>query len=145
MNEVIIGSEARLNELAIEINTINRQASQTILAAACEIGKRLTEAKNYLPHGKWSEWLKSHVDYSDRTAQQLMRCWDEYGRTTNPQALSEFEGLTLTKAIALLGVDPAQRSELIESGRGRIALHPRVEKAYRRVAGRERPAAGAHR
>lgn len=116
MNEVILGSEARLSELAIEINTIKRQAAQTVLAASCEIGKRLTEAKNNLPHGRWTEWLQKNVAYSDRTAQQLMRCWDEYGRSTNPQALADFEWLTLTKAIVLLGVDPVQRSELIESG-----------------------------
>lgn len=108
-------TEARLNELAMEIEIIRRQTVATVLAGACEIGKRLIEAKNRLPHGAWGSWLAAHVDYSERTAQNLMQLYEGYGKS-DPQALADMQGLSITKAITLLGLDEERRSELIASG-----------------------------
>lgn len=108
-------TEARLNELAMEIEIIRRQTVATVLSGACEIGKRLIEAKNKLPHGAWGSWLAAHVDYSERTAQNLMQLYEGYGKG-DPQALADMQGLSITKAITLLGLDEEKRSELIASG-----------------------------
>ena len=117
MTDALISREAeeRLGILAAEINGIKEQAARTMVAAACEIGKRLVEAKNNLPHGRWGDWLSRNVDYSERTAQQLMKCWEEYGRPGG-QALESVAGLTISKAMALLGATKEEREELIENG-----------------------------
>ena len=95
--------------IAVEINVIKGQTRDVILRSAIEIGRRLYEAKAIVPYGRWGEWLKSNVDYSERTAQNLMKCFDEYGQ--NPQALAD---VSYSQAVALLGLDGEQRAELME-------------------------------
>lgn len=95
--------------IAVEINVIKGQTRDVILRSAIEIGKRLYEAKAIVPYGRWGEWLKENVDYSVRTAQNLMKCFDEYGK--NPQALAD---MGYSQAVALLSLDGEQRSELME-------------------------------
>ena len=99
--------------IAMEINAIKGQARAMLVSSAIEIGKRLCEAKELVPRGGWIDWLKDNVDYSERTAQNLMRCWEEYGKKDKTQALAD---VSLTSAVALLGVAPEQREELIASG-----------------------------
>jgi len=65
--------------IAAEINTIKYQTEKILLAGAVEIGRRLTEAKALLPHGEWSKWLEDQVNFTQRTAQNLMRIYEEYG------------------------------------------------------------------
>lgn len=95
--------------IAVEINVIKGQTRDVILRSAIEIGRRLYEAKAMVPYGRWGEWLKSNVDYSERTAQNLMKCFDEYGQ--NPQALAD---VSYSQAVALLSLDGEQRAELME-------------------------------
>lgn len=95
--------------IAVEINVIKGQTRDVILRSAIEIGKRLYEAKTIVPYGRWGEWLKENVDYSERTAQNLMKCFDEYGK--NPQTLAD---MSYSQAVALLSLDGEQRSELME-------------------------------
>ena len=99
--------------IAGEINVIKAQAREIYCRSAIEIGRRLTEAKAMLPHGRWLEWLEVNVEYSERTAQELMRMYEEYGRNTNPQAIAD---LSYTQAVILLGLDRETRTELLESG-----------------------------
>lgn len=105
--------DARLAVIAAEINVIKEQARATVLAAACEIGKRLLEAKNGIPHGKFAEWLKNNVDCSIRQAQQMMALYEEYGKSGNHRAM---ESLSVSQAVALLAAPAEVREELIESG-----------------------------
>ena len=113
-------NEARLSTLAAEINTIKRQTQKIMMEAAVEIGRRLVEAKGAVGHGGWGLWLERNVDYSERTAQNLIRIFQEYGEGqqslfggSNPQA---FADLTYTQAVALLGIkDPDERAEFVES------------------------------
>lgn len=109
MNEIVRDA----GTIAAEINAIKAQVSASVVAGAVEIGKRLAEAKEVVPRGEWGSWLETHVDYSERTAQNLMRCWEEYGKTGK---VSMLEGVSLSNAITLLGADPAQRRELVASG-----------------------------
>lgn len=91
--------------IAAEIRGIDAQARELVLRSAVEIGKRLNEAKELVPHGEWGNWLRDNVDYSQSTANNFMRLADEYG---NSQAL---ENLTYTKALALLGVPAEERKK----------------------------------
>lgn len=110
-NLISVETEQRLLTIAVEINTIREQTRTTVLTAACEIGKRLIEAKNNLPYGMWGEWLSNNVDCSERQAQQLMALYDEYGG--DARALNR---LSVSQAVALLAAPDEVREELIESG-----------------------------
>lgn len=92
--------------IAGEINAIKIQTQTMVLQASSEIGKRLIEVKEQLPHGEWGKWLKDNVDYSQSTANNLMQIHMEY--STNSQA---FGDLTYSKAVALLGIDADEREE----------------------------------
>lgn len=113
-------NEERLHTLAAEINTIKRQTQKIMMEAAVEIGRRLVEAKGAVGHGSWGAWLEHNVDYSERTAQNLIRIFQEYGEgqtrlfgESNPQA---FADLTYTQAVALLGIkNPDERAEFVET------------------------------
>lgn len=98
--------------IAAEINVIKAQARDVVCRSAIEIGRRLYEVKSIVPHGGWGTWLAENVDYSERTAQNLMRVYEEYGRNANPQAIAD---LSYTQAVILLGLDRESRAELMES------------------------------
>ena len=49
-----------------------------LLTNAVEIGGRLTETKELLPHGEWLKWLTESVSYSRSTASRLMKTFREY-------------------------------------------------------------------
>ena len=118
--ELMTVDEERLHTLAAEINTIKTQTQKIMMQAAVEIGRRLVEAKGAVGHGGWGLWLERNVDYSERTAQNLIRIFQEYGEgqqslfgESNPQA---FADLTYTQAVALLGIkNPDERAEFVES------------------------------
>lgn len=97
--------------IAGEINTIKEQVRATALSASVEIGKRLTEAKALVPEGEWIKWLKDNVDYSLRTAQNLMALFQEYGGGTG-QSLPH---LSYTQAVMLLALPGDERAEFVES------------------------------
>jgi len=106
--------------IAAEINTIRHQTGKILLAGAIEIGCRLKEAKNLLPHGEWGKWLKESVSYSQRTADRLMQLCEEYGTKLlaspdsdgNPNS-SLVTNLTYTQALILLGIPEEERDEFI--------------------------------
>ncbi len=107
-----------LDTLAGEINSIKNQTRQMILNASIEIGRRLTDAKELCPHGQWGDWLKNKVDYSQRTAQNLMKIFEEYGNNQinlfgqpKTQALAD---LGYTQAVALLSLPSEEREEFVE-------------------------------
>jgi len=117
MNEITTQRTPEI--IAVEINSIKDQARRMVLSASIEIGRRLVEAKTILPHGEWGEWLERSVDYSQRTAQNLMRIFDEYGanqlgffgENVKSQALAD---LNYTQAVALLGVAVDEREQFLE-------------------------------
>lgn len=84
------------------------------LLCGIEIGRRLTEAKEMLEHGAWLPWLEKETDFSERSAQNYMRVFREYGAAqqslfgteANTQALAD---LPITKALSLLAVPEEER------------------------------------
>ena len=117
MNQVMERTPA---VIAGEINYIKRQAQQTLLAASVEIGRKLNEAKALVPHGMWEVWLSEIVDYSQSTANNLMRIATEYGDEQvslfSGKSNSEtFAALTYSQAVALFALPMDQREEFVEN------------------------------
>lgn len=84
-----------------EINFYKQQAGMAIL----EIGKRLAEAKSQLSHGEWLPWLEEKVEFSERSAQQYIRLWKEYGKSATVADLG------VRKALVLLALPESEREE----------------------------------
>lgn len=81
---------------------------QTAGSAILEIGQRLIEAKQMLPHGEWLHWLEERVEFSERSANRFMRLAREW---SNPTTLSD---LGASKALQLLALPPAEREEFLQ-------------------------------
>ena len=86
-----------------EILFFKAQASASML----EIGRRLIEAKEQLPHGQWQNWLAEKVAFSERSAQRFMRIAEGYSKTDS------LAGLGATKALQLLAFEEVEREEFI--------------------------------
>ena len=87
-----------------EILALKEKAGTAIL----DIGRRLIDAKALLPHGEWLPWLTERVEFSERSAQNLMRLAREW---SNPQALAD---LGATKALTLLALPREEREQFLE-------------------------------
>lgn len=97
--------------IAGEINAIKQEVRDCAIRGAIEIGKRLMEAKSLVPFGEWGKWLADNVDYSERTAQEMMRIAKEYGRRET-QALAEIQNTT--QAVLLLALDSGERERFVQ-------------------------------
>lgn len=102
--------------ITAEINDIRRQAQAMALLYAIEIGRRLEEAKAALPYGKWGEWLENEIKFSQSTAENYMRLFNEYGAlqisifgaSIDSQA---FANLSYSNALQLLAVPKEERED----------------------------------
>lgn len=115
--------------VAADINIIKSHASAVFRAAIDEgkrscirIGKLLEEAKCLVPHGEWGAWLKDNVDYSESTAQNLMRCYREFG----DEQIDLFSGvsdadffavLSQSQMLELLALPKEKRRDFVEEHR----------------------------
>lgn len=102
MNEIDIN---KITKLTSEILIYKQQTAQNII----EIGKRLIEAKEMLPHGEWLPWLKEKVEFSQRTAYNFIKVASEVGN------LQSIANLGTTKVFALMDLPEDQRQDFIES------------------------------
>ncbi len=101
--------------IAAEINHFKDQTRIMVLNNSIEIGRRLVEAKSIISHGQWGNWLEEKVNYSARTAQNLMRIFEEYGSNqisifgdSNSQV---FANLSYSQAVALLAIQDIEERE----------------------------------
>jgi len=115
MSQVAI--QRNIEVVTTEIITIKQQTMQGFLQGSIEIGRRLVEAKEMVPHGEWGTWLKDSVDFSQSTANNMMRLYESYG----DKQMSLFEGesqalgnLSYTQAVALLAIPDEEREQFIE-------------------------------
>lgn len=118
MNDIItVNPDRDIRTVTTEIRTITRNAQQMLLSYAIEIGRRLTEAKEMVPHGEWGDYLKNEVEFSQSSANNFMRLFEEYGNnqqslfSANSQALGN---LSYTKALRLLAVPAEDREDFVE-------------------------------
>lgn len=99
--------------IAGEIIDIVRDTQRAVISATIEIGKRLCEVKEMVPAGSWGQWLRENISYSERTAQNAMAIYNEYGRKGIPEGLMH---ASMTNALQLIGLPDDMKRGLIESG-----------------------------
>lgn len=105
--------------VAAEIRQITDQTRKMVLNNSIEIGKRLCEAKEMVPHGEWGSWLEKEVNFKQSTANNLMRIYTEYGdiqgELWGASAKSQtFGNLSYSQAVALLAVPAEEREEFVK-------------------------------
>lgn len=111
MSEMITTTARSINTITAEIIVLTQQAQASALASACQIGKRLIEAKELVGHGEWGDYLKNEVSYSQSTANNFMRLYRELGENPNSQALGN---LSPTQALRLLALPEDDREEFVQ-------------------------------
>ena len=105
--------------ITAEIKEVKRQANNMALMYAIEIGRRLVEAKSVLQHGEWGDWLKNEVDFSQSSANNFMKLYEEYGQAqisvfgavANSQTIGN---LAYSKALQLLALPENEREKFAE-------------------------------
>lgn len=100
--------------ITAEIKDLCRQAQTMALMYVVEIGRRLVEAKQALPYGEWGNWLKNEAGFSQSTATNYMRLFEEYGSSQisifGASVDSQtFANLPYSKALQLLAVPQEER------------------------------------
>ena len=101
-----------IGTIEFEIISLKNQAVNSAMLYYIEIGKRLTEAKALVPHGEWGKWLEEKVDFEKSTANNLMKIYEEYGNSTNLQAIGN---LGYTKTVRLLTLPAEEREEFVQN------------------------------
>ena len=122
--------------IAAEINTIKEDTRRIMIANAIRIGGKLVEAKATVPFGEWGKWLEEKVDYSQSTANNLMKLYQEYGtgevnlfdNWTNSQT---FANLSYSQHMAMLALPFADRAEFAERNHVEEMSTRELEKAVR--------------
>ena len=102
--------------VAAEIRTFTASMLNNII----EIGRRMAEVKEMLPHGEFMGWVEENTGYSQSTANNFMRLFAEYGDRQGSLFGAEvnsqtFANLTYSKALALLALPSGEREEFVES------------------------------
>ena len=117
---------------AERINGIKSQTSAILQAAVNEgkrscvlIGKLLEEAKCLVPHGEWGAWLQENVDYSESTANNLMRCYREFGdeqidMISGVSDADFFSVLTQSQMVELFRLPKAERRDFVDAHRAEM-------------------------
>ena len=105
--------EARtLDIVAAEI----RSYTWSMLTNIIEIGRRLVEAKEMLPHGEFMSWCTENFGYSKSQTNNFMRLYEAYGSEQKSMFGAElnrqtFGTLNYSKALALLALPSAEERE----------------------------------
>lgn len=119
-NEVTESRSLRdINIVTAEIHDICAQAQRMMIVYAVEIGRRLVEAKDILPHGAWGEWLKNEVHFSQSTANKHMKIFEAYGSKQlslfGAELNSEtFTNLSYSQALKLLAIPDEERESFVK-------------------------------
>lgn len=102
-----------------DIHYAQRQGARQLLSNLIEIGRLLVEAKSMVPHGEWGKYLEERVDYSQSTANNLMKLYTEYGSDQESffgsfEKSQAFGKLSYTQALALLALPAEERESFTE-------------------------------
>ncbi len=103
-----------------EIKELCDAAGKTMLLYAAEIGRRLVEAKEILPHGEWGRWLSEECGFSQRTANKHMQIFKAYGSAQVSLFGAELNSptwanLSYSQALQLLSVPENEREEFAKN------------------------------
>lgn len=119
-NAIVKNEQQRdISIVTAEIKDICTQARRMVLISAVEIGRRLVEAKEILPHGEWGNWLKNEVQFSQSTANKHMKVFEKFGSKQmslfGAELNSEtFTNLSYSQALKLLSVPDDELEEFVE-------------------------------
>jgi hypothetical protein len=72
-------TELSLQSVGKEVSRLHREilcAAHQSLNKAIRIGELLYRAKTKAEHGAWLTWLRANVNFSERTAQRYMSCYE---------------------------------------------------------------------
>lgn len=58
-----------------------------------EVGRRLSECRDLIPHGSWEEWLQAEFNMRIRSAQRFMGVWERIGSQVSQEALPSSVGV----------------------------------------------------
>lgn len=154
MSDIInvpMAQQRDIKTVTAEIRTLTIQGQRLALEYAIEIGRRLKEAKSMLAHGQWGPWLKEEVEFSQSSANNFMRIFEEYGADQISIFGAEAESKTLgnlpyTKALKLLAMPAEEREAFVENNDVAHMSSRELEQAIRErdAAIRERDAAKKH-
>ena len=92
------------NQLTIEILVYKQQAAANII----EIGKRLAQVKEILPHGEWEKWLDEKVEFSKERAKQFIKIANECSNSISMWYIYP------TKVFALLDIPKEERKQFVQ-------------------------------
>lgn len=95
------------------------EAARTSLPKAIRIGELLTGIKDKMEHGQWLPWIQKNLLFSERTAQNYIRCFDEKDRLKN--AMASDLPLSVSGALALLS-EPKTEPAPLPQDAARVAL-----------------------
>lgn len=106
-----------LSVVTAEIITIRDNTQKMVLEASIQIGRRLCEAKELVGHGAWGGYLRDKVEFSQSTANNLMRIYQEFGDEQlmlgKPPKSQTFGNLTYSQAVAILAVPEDEREAIV--------------------------------
>lgn len=111
-------SARTVDTVTAEIQLIQAQVQKIFYDAVIQIGTRLLEARELVPHGEWTNYLENRLGYKPSTAQNYMRIAKEFGDGqvsldgTDPQAL--FGALGYSQLLPLLSLPDEERRELAQ-------------------------------
>ena len=150
MNEMT--ATRSVETITTEIIMIKQQTASVVASAAFEIGRRLCEAKEKVPAGKWISYLQEQLDYRPSTAENLMRIYREFGSEqvdllTGKIPAEVFGRLDQSQMVAMFSLEPEKRMELMDQTEGiedmssrQIADLVKQKKLAEKEAERERKA-----
>lgn len=116
-------------QLKAEILAIKEHARKTATMDAIAIGQRLRELRQRIPFGSWGQYIRDNLDYSERTAENLVKLAETY----EGDRMRLVEHLDMTKALLLVGVTEADREQLIESGTAESMSTRELQEEIRRL------------
>lgn len=77
--------------LTLEVKFYLNQTAQNII----EVGKRLNQAKELVPHGEWQNWLRDNFQLSYATAARFIQCAERFGNVATLRDLKYSQMLQL--------------------------------------------------
>lgn len=115
-NEVVAVRSIEI--VTAEIHTIRDNVARVFMDGVVQIGRRLEEAKQLVPHGEWTDYLDTQLGYKPSTAQNYMRIAREFGdgqMGLSGKTASDFFGnLGYSQLLPLLGLPEEEREQLAE-------------------------------
>lgn len=111
MSDIITTTGRSVGTITAEIVAISNQAAQMAYMSMIEIGRRLVEVKEQIPHGEWGDYLKNEVKFSHSSANNFMRIF----RRSSEANSQTFANLGYSHIVKLLALPDEELSEFAES------------------------------